>query len=109
MKKRLIFSVMALFILASCQTEDVTQIEVDIKNQDGDVIGLARFAEDPEGISVQVTVEGLSPGFHGIHIHEFPKCEAPTFETAGNHWTVDDSQHGLMHPEGSHIGDMPNL
>ncbi len=99
-----------LFVmLVSCQGNETTTIETDIMNEDYDTIGKASISEDPDGVKVEVSVEGLSPGFHGIHIHEFPQCEAPTFETAGNHWNIDDSKHGLMHPEGNHIGDMPNL
>ncbi|MGM8216506.1 superoxide dismutase family protein [Bacillaceae bacterium W0354] len=106
---RLLLLPMILIFLASCQASEKSIVETDIINQDYDIIGKAKFSEDPEGVKVEVSLEGLSPGFHGIHIHEFPKCEAPTFESAGNHWNIDDSKHGLMHPEGSHIGDMPNI
>jgi|SRR5690625_2009145 len=99
----------SFMFLVACQASETTTIETDIINGDYDTIGKATISEDPEGVKVEVSVEGLEPGFHGIHIHEFPKCEGPTFETAGNHWNIDDSKHGLMHPEGHHIGDMPNL
>src|SRR5690625_3810458 len=78
-----------LFVmLVSCQGNETTTIETDIMNEDYDTIGKASISEDPDGVKVEVSVEGLSPGFHGIHIHEFPQCEAPTFETAGNHWNI---------------------
>ncbi|PKR78192.1 superoxide dismutase [Halalkalibacillus sediminis] len=95
--------------MTACQADAATVYEVDIKNRDSDVIGKAKFQEDAGGVTVEVNVAGLTPGFHGIHLHEFPKCEPPTFESAGSHWTNDDSKHGLMHPDGHHIGDMPNI
>ncbi len=60
-------------------------------------------------MTVQIKVEGLEPGLHGVHIHEYPKCEAPDFKSAGNHFDPEGKEHGLMHPDGSHLGDMPNL
>ncbi|WP_035512781.1 superoxide dismutase family protein [Halalkalibacillus halophilus] len=106
---RIIILIVAIFLLYSCQSEASTSKTIDLINRDGDVIGEATFAEQAEGVEVEVSVVGLSPGFHGIHLHEFPKCDTPSFESAGSHWTVDDAKHGLMHPEGHHIGDMPNL
>ncbi|MBR7553598.1 superoxide dismutase family protein [Allobacillus sp. GCM10007491] len=108
MKRAILIISMTAFLIG-CQSSQKTMVETDIYNADSDIIGKATISEEPEGVKVKVALEGLEPGFHGIHIHEFPKCEAPSFETAGNHWTIDDSKHGLMHPEGPHIGDMPNI
>lgn len=107
--KRAILFILLTIVLVGCQSNQETIVETDIYNADSDIIGKATFSEDPQGVKVQVALEGLEPGFHGIHIHEFPKCDGPDFESAGNHWTIDDSKHGLMHPEGPHIGDMPNI
>ncbi|GEL77907.1 superoxide dismutase family protein [Tenuibacillus multivorans] len=108
--RKLIFLIGILIILSACQADAEAVHEIDIKNQDLDIIGKAKFQTDPGGVKVSVTAEGLTPGFHGIHLHEFPKCEPPNFESAGNHWSNEaDKKHGLMHPEGHHIGDMTNL
>lgn len=106
---RRLFILLIFLLLVACQTNTTMLVETNIINKDYDIIGKASFQEDPKGVKVKVSLEGLPPGMKGIHIHEFPKCEAPTFESAGNHWNIDDSKHGLMHPEGSHIGDMPNI
>ncbi|WP_194840946.1 superoxide dismutase family protein [Filobacillus milosensis] len=99
-----------LLILTACSADTETIYEADIKNKDLDIIGKAKFQTDPGGVKLTVNLEGLSPGFHGIHLHEFPKCEPPTFESAGNHWSNQgDKKHGLMNPDGHHIGDMTNL
>ena len=108
MKRALLIISMSAFLIG-CQSDQKTMVETDIYNADSDIIGKATVSEEPEGVKVKVALEGLEPGFHGIHVHEFPKCESPNFESAGNHWTIDDSKHGLMHPEGPHIGDMPNI
>jgi len=33
--------------------------------------GIVRFIETPEGCVIDGTVNGLSPGEHGMHIHEY--------------------------------------
>lgn len=75
----------------------------------GAVVGWARLAEDATGIvHVNVHVDGLTPGNHGIHIHGVGAC-SPTFAAAGGHYNPLGHQHGLENPEGPHAGDLPNL
>ena len=72
-------------------------------------VGLATFSEvDGEG-RMGVSVAGLSPGQHGMHIHETGACDAPDFASAGRHFNPASKKHGLLNPEGPHAGDMPNL
>ncbi|MFD2045175.1 superoxide dismutase family protein [Ornithinibacillus salinisoli] len=101
---------MLLFVLASCQpNEEITSKTVDMYNTDGDMVGTAELTEQPDGVEVKLTLEGLTPGFHGAHIHEFPICEGPDFQSAGNHLDPEGNEHGLMHPDGAHLGDLPNV
>ncbi|MBO8156729.1 MAG: superoxide dismutase family protein [Bacillaceae bacterium] len=78
-------------------------------NAAGDSLGTAKLTEQSDGVQIKLKLEGLTPGFHAIHVHEFPKCEGPDFKSAGNHFNPDSKKHGLMHPEGSHLGDLPNI
>ena len=80
-----------------------------LKNSSGDTIGLARFTEDAVGIvHVNVHVNGLSPGEHGIHVHAIGVC-TPTFAAAGGHHNPLGHEHGLDNPDGPHAGDLPAL
>ena len=36
-------------------------------------------------------------------------CKGPDFKSAGGHYNPEDKEHGLLHPEGAHAGDLPNL
>ena len=78
-------------------------------NSSGDMIGTVQLTEGDGGVDFKVKLEGLEPGYHGMHVHEYPKCDQPDFTTAGNHFNPDGNEHGLMHPEGSHLGDLPNI
>ncbi|MFC2947141.1 superoxide dismutase family protein [Virgibacillus sediminis] len=96
-------------MLASCQTDSETSRTVEMYNGSGDMVGTVELSEQESGVQAKISLEGLEPGYHGVHIHEFPKCEGPDFTSAGNHFNPDGNEHGLMHPEGSHLGDMPNV
>ncbi len=81
----------------------------EIQNSKGEKIGTATLIEKEKGVEVDLTVSSLSPGKHGMHIHEVGKCETPDFKSAGGHFNPSQKKHGLENPEGSHGGDMPNL
>ncbi|MBP1969541.1 Cu-Zn family superoxide dismutase [Virgibacillus natechei] len=105
---RLIFLLMILFMV-SCQSDDQSAKTVEMYNASGDMVGTANLSEQSDGVEIELTLEGLDPGFHGIHVHENPNCEGPDFTSAGNHLNPEGDDHGLMHPEGSHLGDLPNI
>ncbi|WP_078379216.1 superoxide dismutase family protein [Sutcliffiella halmapala] len=102
-------SLLLIFVLSGCMEENITALDVEIFNATGDSLGVAKVSEDPNGVKVELNLEGLPPGEHGVHIHEAGLCEAPDFKTAGNHFNPDDKEHGLLHPEGAHVGDLPNI
>ncbi|NAP00524.1 superoxide dismutase family protein [Halomonas sp. MG34] len=106
---RFVFFIVLLFLTA-CQSNAAEKMKtVDMYNVSGDMIGTVALSEQADGIQVKVKLEGLEPGFHGFHVHEYPICEAPDFTTAGNHYNPEGKEHGLMDPEGPHLGDLPNL
>jgi Cu-Zn family superoxide dismutase len=80
-----------------------------LRNAEVQVLGMAIFTQEAQGVRISVTVKGLSPGEHGIHIHSVGKCEPPDFLSAGPHFNPTNKKHGLTNPEGPHAGDLPNL
>jgi Cu/Zn superoxide dismutase len=75
-------------------------------NTEGKPAGVVSFAVSGKHIRVEVAATGLTPGFHGFHVHTKGLCEpgaSPPFGTAGEHLGT-----GLAnHPQ--HSGDMPPL
>jgi superoxide dismutase, Cu-Zn family len=100
---------LCLLILTSCQSKVETSKTVEMYNTDGDMVGTAQLLDGADGVQVKLKLEGLTPGFHGLHVHEYAKCDGPDFKTAGNHLDPEGKEHGLMHPKGAHLGDMPNI
>src|SRR5436190_24123657 len=70
----------------------------------------AKFMTGTTAVEITVTVSGLKPGPHGMHLHAIGKCEAPGFTSAGGHF--DPGPAGNMDPDMNHpfhMGDLPNL
>ena len=85
----------------------------DLINPDGDTVGAATFHQGPTGVLVTLSISGLTPGAHGIHLHTVGAC-SPDFTAAGGHLTAtDNAVHGLKNPERTvdnhDNGDLPNL
>ena len=75
----------------------------------GNRVGVATFTAVDGGARLGLSVTGLRPGLHGIHIHETGTCTPPEFTSAGGHLNPESRQHGLENPRGPHAGDLPNL
>ena len=77
------------------------------------ISGTAEFVEMTEGtgkeVVVTLSVKGLKPGLHGVHLHAVGKCE-PDFLAAGGHF--DPGPAGNPDPDVNHpfhMGDLPNV
>lgn len=106
---RWIFCLFIIFLTACTSNTDEALQEVAMFNVDGDKLGTATLTEEAEGVGIKLKLEGVNPGWHGIHVHETAKCEPPDFASAGNHYNPVDKEHGLMNPKGPHLGDLPNV
>jgi Cu-Zn family superoxide dismutase len=72
------------------------------------VQGSASFTRTPDGVHLLVRVSGLTPGEHGIHIHEIGDCSAPDAISAKGHFNPTNKPHG-GHDGEHHAGDISNL
>lgn len=84
----------------------------DLKNAKGEAAGSAIFRPGPKGLLVRIEATGLTPGWHGIHLHEKGTCDdgGDGFKASGKHAGHGDGiSHGLLNPEGPEFGDMPNI
>ncbi len=75
----------------------------------GAQVGVATLSDSAGSARLGVSVAGLTPGMHGLHIHAAGTCTPPAFESAGPHFNPDARKHGAKNPQGAHTGDLPNL
>ena len=88
---------------------DAESATAALQTADGTSVGEARISRMDGGLNLILSVTGMPPGNHGVHIHQTGKCDAPDFKSAGGHWNPTDKEHGLANDNGSHMGDFVNL
>jgi Cu-Zn family superoxide dismutase len=81
----------------------------EIKDATGKTIGRAFFHDGPRGMLMRIEAGNLSPGWHGVHLHEKGVCTAPDFASAGGHINPGHKTHGLLNAGGAEAGDLPSL
>lgn len=83
----------------------------------GQEVGRATFVGVDGGVLVRIDTLGLTPGVHGMHVHENGSCnalrdttgKATPFGAAGGHFDPAETKHH-MGPSGmGHAGDLPNV
>jgi superoxide dismutase, Cu-Zn family len=73
------------------------------------VTGTVTFTTVEDGVRVIADVQGLTPGDHGFHIHEFGDCSAPDASSAGAHFNPTKKSHGSPENSNRHVGDLGNI
>jgi len=73
------------------------------------VRGIVTFTKTNSGIKIVANFEGLTPGKHGFHIHEFGDCSRLDGKSAGGHFNPDGKKHGAPNSEERQVGDLGNL
>ena len=107
------FTVLAASAIhAGSHTEGETEAEAsaiaEVMGPEGDPLGTVRLVATPSGqMHLIWQLQGISPGLHGIHVHETGACLGPDFKSAGGH-LADGKEHGVMVEGGPHPGDLPN-
>lgn len=82
-----------------------------LTNNAGERIGSVEISKARTGALLRIEVEGLTPGWHGVHVHANADCSDPKFLSAGGHLHAGeaDAVHGLLNAQGNEAGDLPNI
>ena len=84
--------------------------EATLVNASGARMGRALFNQGPTGLLIRIEADGLTPGWHGVHLHATGQCQTP-FTSAGGHVNHGEPKapHGLLNAAGPDDGDLPNI
>jgi Cu-Zn family superoxide dismutase len=83
----------------------------DLNNNAKAFTGRVNITEAPGGVLLVVELQGMTPGWHGMHLHEKGDCSTADFTSAGGHINHPTAKkpHGLLNPAGPDFGDLPNI
>lgn len=60
-------------------------------------------------MAIHIALDGLTPGKHGVHIHQNGDCSAPDAKSAGDHYNPYEVAHGSPQSPPHHLGDLGNV
>ena len=103
--------VMAVGLAATPAWADTGRAAIKGTAEGSAVSGTATLAQQPEGMAISVQLSGVSPGKHGLHIHQYGDC-SDGGNAAGGHYNPQGAPHGFVVTDGftkAHPGDLGNI
>ncbi|KAL9962742.1 hypothetical protein ACROYT_G031878 [Oculina patagonica] len=80
-----------------------------VEMRSGSILGVTRFVQVSEDLCViDGTIDGLTPGLHGLNIHELGDLSQGCVST-GDHYNPRNCRHGAPEDSERHIGDLGNI
>lgn len=113
--KGVLLSALVLSVaLAGCsrkggETQAAKAMAIMNPTEGSKVKGVVSFAKEGGGVRIIADIQGLAPGPHGFHIHEFGDCSSPDAASAGGHFNPGDMPHGAPGADKRHAGDLGNI
>jgi Cu-Zn family superoxide dismutase len=95
--------------IATADMHEPSAVAVLHPTEGNQVNGKVTFTKTSKGVKVVADIQGLEPGKHGFHIHEFGDCTAADATSAGGHYNPTDQPHAAPTDNKRHVGDLGNI
>lgn len=109
------FAVLGLLAPAAVMAQEA-DLYMTTPEGPGEEIGEIEFDQGDNALVIDIEVEDLSPGTHGLHIHENGSCDPATQDgevvpagAAGGHWDPEGTGSHEGPTGKGHLGDLPVL
>lgn len=97
-------------VIAQSHGSMMTSTAVLVATSGSAVSGTLKFREAQDRVvHISGTIEGLSPGKHGFHVHVNGNCDSPDGMSAGGHYAPTGGKHGAPGSATRHLGDLGNI
>jgi superoxide dismutase, Cu-Zn family len=103
-------------VLISCQEHAALKVEpvnhavaLIMSKNNSQVKGEVVFNQLDNGVAINISLSGLSPGKHGFHIHTLGDARSSNARSAGGHYNPLGTQHASPANTQQHIGDLGNI
>jgi len=129
--KNTLYLLTAAFFLFACQSapkEEVKEVVEEVVTEEvvpemtlnsidmvmeakgnSNVIAKVNFYQENGRVYMTASLENLTQGKHGIHLHENGDCSAEDGSSAGGHWNPTGEAHGKWGVPPFHRGDIGNF
>lgn len=105
-----LLAVSLMMVATAAHTQAPPTARARLVDRSGAPVGTATLRQTPDdGVLIRLDLDEVPPGVHAFHIHETGRCDPPSFESAGDHYSPRGDAHGVLVPEGRHAGDLLNL
>jgi Cu-Zn family superoxide dismutase len=108
----------AVLVLAGAASAEQIVVQMNLISDQGAgaSIGTVTLTDTPKGLKLAPSLDGLTPGKHGFHIHEKPECAAGLKDgkqaagiAAGGHYDPANAGKHAGPVGKGHLGDLPVL
>lgn len=112
MKRVVAVAISSWLLLGGCSSEPpaAKKLRCDLEPTAGNTVsGWISFEPMADHVHVKAEVKGLTPGKHGIHVHEKGDCGSGDGKSAGGHFNPAGAPHAGPDAQKRHAGDLGNL
>eukprot|EP00897_Mesotaenium_endlicherianum_P010059 jgi/Mesen1/9081/ME000579S08459 len=101
-------AVLVLSLMLMAITSETVTVKAVVLLSTGNVTGFLNITYDGSKTKVQGSLGGLTPGLHGIHVHQWGDLTGGC-ASAGPHWNPFSTNHGAPTDKVRHAGDLGNI
>ena len=108
---KVVLITLSLVISSTAIAKAMAQPEVTLTMYDtktNQSVGTITLIQEKYGLMISPNITGLTPGVHGIHIHENPSCADGGMAAGGHLDPHNTGTHKGPYKDG-HLGDLPSI